>query len=463
MLRNLIKRIGQAFGGVLLLACVAYAVLLLTNLSDKSPTADIDEVNALLERGLPVVRSNNAYLYMLGFGVPPDDDPRAAGRVRYEWMERAAPTFPSDEDPLEDDYSFRLQRSDVVAELAKTCAESERECIGLLQTDNDASTEWLSEEAWLLKRYQTLIAIPDFKEGFTFELYAPTARYSVILEGQRLHLINAWRSATNADTTAVKAALERDLVFWRMVLRNSDAIIAKLIATTSIERNFKLGTLILRRLPLEQQTDAIPPSWRTPIADAERSMSRPFANEAVFFSDFTTDALTDNQNLITNWTGGTELPLLDNVLWVVLKPFWQTQDSINGYATLMLDLAHLFYVPYNEIPKAVALAKEKQESTFRSFSRLYNFTGDLVLGNSIADFSSYAVRVSDLEGIRRAALLASTIRSNGDSNRDVGQYVLTSELVDPYSDEPFEWLADTGLIVFHGLEPNERARHEFIY
>lgn len=85
-------------------------------------------------------------------------------------------------------------------------------------------------------------------------------------DGQRLHIADAWQSASESDAEAVRSALERNLVYWRMVLKNSDALITKMIATAAVIRHFKLGNLVLRKLPQEVAADGIPDSWRRQIS-----------------------------------------------------------------------------------------------------------------------------------------------------------------------------------------------------
>jgi hypothetical protein len=211
--------------------------------------------------------------------------------------------------------------------------------------------------------------------------------------------------------------------------------------------------------------DGIPASWRAAISDAERSMKRTLAGEWAFFDASTKRIVFDLGNPLGNWTALTDATTGDRLAGALLEPFFQPQDLSNRYARLMLDLGNAFNVPYDEIPRAVGLADELQESTYRPFSRLYNFTGDVVfMGVSQWSVSDYAVRVSDLEGIRRAALLVAELRAAGTSKDDVAQRVSESEIVDPYTNDPFTWLDSEGTIVFHGLERNKaRSQHKIIF
>ncbi len=463
MVRRLAKTLGWLLSGVFGLALLAYAILFVANLEDRPPIAEIAALKALQDPASPVVSDDNSYLYMLGFSGPPDADPMALGRERFRWMEKARPAFRTDDDPLCDDYNYRAVRSDAVAELAQACSESEAECLRALQSGSETVEQWLADERWLLDRYRSLTDMAEFREAIPFEFLAPMPSYYFMFEGQRLHIVGAWRSATEADAAAVNAALERDLVYWRLVLENSDALITKMIATAAIIQHFKLGNLVLRRLPQVVAAEGVPASWHRQISDNERSMKRSLAGEWTYFDASVRKVVADNENPFGDWTGITDSTTWDRVAWVVLEPFWQHQDVTNRHARLMLDLGKAFDVPYDEVPIAISLADDMQESAYRPFSRLYNFTGDLIMSANTGTVSNYALRVSDLEGIRRAALLVAELRADGVTRDEVAQRMLVSEIVDPYTDEPFTWHDGNDAVVFNGLGPHDRSQHELIY
>jgi hypothetical protein len=74
-----------------------------------------------------------------------------------------------------------------------------------------------------------------------------------------------------------------------------------------------------------------------------------------------------------------------------------------------------------------------------------------------------AKRVADVEGARRAAVLATTLRSSGVSAEDVPAQLAASEIRDPYTNGPFAWDLKEKAIVFTGLVPGERGRHDLKY
>lgn len=79
------------------------------------------------------------------------------------------------------------------------------------------------------------------------------------------------------------------------------------------------------------------------------------------------------------------------------------------------------------------------------------------------DFGEYASRLTDLEGVRRATLVAIALREAKVAHADVAATLSTSELRNPYNDQPFAWDSEAGAIFFRGLALGERGEHRIYY
>jgi hypothetical protein len=79
------------------------------------------------------------------------------------------------------------------------------------------------------------------------------------------------------------------------------------------------------------------------------------------------------------------------------------------------------------------------------------------------NYFDYGARVSDIEGVRRAALAAVSLRASNVRVENVEQALPTSGLTDPYHGRPFEWAATEGAIRFRGLQEGERGEHLLHY
>ena len=79
------------------------------------------------------------------------------------------------------------------------------------------------------------------------------------------------------------------------------------------------------------------------------------------------------------------------------------------------------------------------------------------IGREIAfAFDAAGARVAVIEGVRRAALTAVTLRAANVKEQDVPAAVRETALRNPYDDHALEWNETLRAIVFHGLGPDDR-------
>ncbi len=142
----------------------------------------------------------------------------------------------------------------------------------------------------------------------------------------------------------------------------------------------------------------------------------------------------------------------------------QLQETSNRHASLLTNLADSLHVSYDRYPEAVEHARAIQVEAAAEFpSRIYNFVGDFLFSVGDSDLVSYAVRVADLEGVRRLALAAAELRSEGVAVDGVTRALARLAVTDPYTGTPFEWDGDAGTLIFKGLGLRNDGRYEIVY
>ena len=149
-------------------------------------------------------------------------------------------------------------------------------------------------------------------------------------------------------------------------------------------------------------------------------------------------------------------------------PLYQEQDTINLFAEHQLVMARVFQVPLNKYPAVVAEVRDRNNKTANDlfpYGAVYNLPGAWLFAITLlgSDMTSYFVRVSDVEGVRRVALAAATLRASGVESRDVSAALANAEQRDPYTNQPFVWDEASQSIVFTGLESGERHEHRIYY
>ncbi|MFC0682603.1 hypothetical protein ACFFGH_32645 [Lysobacter korlensis] len=443
-------------GGLLALAALLYAALLVINWKDEAPSAAAERMVAL-ERGRPAVADEaNGFVHALGLAAPEDADPVAFGRERKRWLDTyVAPPggYGSTEFPTKD-ADYRASRSLEVAALAKACSEGV-ECLNALNAKPGVLGQWLAGEQWLLDRYRTMIALSDWRETTPRHISAPLPSYHHPIEMQKLHLLAVREHAIAGEAEVVRDLLERDLVFWRQVLASSDLLISKMIATAAVKRHFVLGNLALRELPADVAADAVPVSWLTPLTANERSMERALAGEWHFGAAAISAALSQ-EGLGPKPTG---------IAWLgdrLGRPLLKPQATLNLSAERMARLTEAARAPYPDLREAMSVAHagvDREASAFRFYNPAGSVLDSIAAG---ADYSRYIARTSDIEGLRRAAVLTAELRAAGVSASAADEAIKRAGLRDPYSDEPFSWNEAERAVVFEGAEPGDRGRHALL-
>lgn len=437
------------------LVVAAYLALLAINWRDAPPSADAARLSAMLRDRPAVADADNGFVHALGLTAPRDADPVALGAQRKAWLEAfVAPAEGADAGGFPGvDVDVRGARSSAVAALAAACAEADT-CADALRADPAALAQWLSSEQWLLDRYRRMLDTRAWRETIPRHPRAPLAGYQHALDAQRLHLLAVRQLAVDGDAALVRDHLDRDLAFWRTVLASSDLLITRMVAGAAVRRHLAFGHLALRELPPGQVHAAVPPAWRQPLAAAERSLVRVFAGEWHYVSGGLEMAMASG----AAGSPGTAWQRMSDRL---VRPLYQPQDTVNDSAARLVRLGELSRLPYPALAAALGDATRGQPRAAPTL-RAYNPVGAILdaIGGDAA-YASYIARASDLEGVRRAALLAAMRRAADVAPRDAEVAIDDAALRDPYTGAPFGRDPASGAVVFVGLEPGPRGRHAF--
>lgn len=454
--------------GVVVLVAV-YLTALAINREDRPPSSEALEMAASLDAMPEVADEDNAYVYMLGFAAPRDADPRRVGGERADWIRRLRTDHGLSRDS--DPYSASLGTvwDPEPKDFFRECPHDtrQRECFAMLRDAGAELGAWLAEQDWVLERYETLLSYPRWREIRTLDHRSPYPSFSNVSLARRAWFLEAWSRANRGDAPGVREVLGDELEFWRLVLAESHSLLMKMIAASHIKDHFERSNLILKRLPAERVARAVPASWRKPLSAAERSLRRVLAFELRFARNHL-ESLGSTTEHHSGWVDIEPEPpsfmqRLDNSS---AGAFIQTQDFLNKRARAHSLIADAVEEPYERIPAALerAASAQARETGHNAWHEgLYNFVGDILREMDAGAYEDYAPRVSDIEGVRRAALLAAELRSRGIAPSGVEAELANAELTNPYTGEPFTWDAESGGIVFDGIARRRDGRHVFWY
>lgn len=461
--KRILKWSAWLVGGVLALPVVLYLVVLLINLRDRPPSEFALRMESTYRHRPTVADSDNAFIYVMGFSVAQDADPYAMGLRRVEWLRNHA-EHPEAPDPLQG-REYELPRAPAIQKIREACGLEYANCDAALAGSDATLLEWLATEQWRLDRYGRLLGMSGWLETVPSDLTAPLPAYAPVMEGQRLLLAKVYHFAGQQDPNNARELLDQDAQFWRGVLASSDILISRMIAVAALTRNFTMGNLALRRLPPDMQPTAMPEAWRTPLTEAELSWLRSFAGEWAFGQNVLRQMVIQN-SIPTAVSWEEERGWLSGLRDLATVPLFQLQDSGNQRAEMLVGAAEALQVPIERFTAGLSAAKDilaAPEARFGTFANLYNPVGDVLTAIGSSSYAVYPPRVADVEGVRRAAVLATELRSRKIDEQNIDAELAASSLRTPYTGEPFAWDAEQHAIVFIGLVPGERGRHALKY
>ncbi|MEN1940782.1 hypothetical protein WCE39_06735 [Luteimonas sp. MJ174] len=425
----MLQSIAWAVAALVALPVIAYLALLAINWNDEPPSAGTEQLVAMKRDRPPLADAANGYIHALGIAATADMDPVQLGGARNAYIETFVSTSAADGYPALPgrNAEYRAGRSPEVVALAAACGDDHPACAETLGAHPGALAQWLASEQWLLDRYRRMLATAAWREAIPVDANTPLAGYQHALEGQKLHLLAAWQQALAPDPAAVRDLLEQDLVFWREVLASSDLLISKMVAVAAVRRNFAFGNLALRELPRDLASAAVPPSWRQPLTLAERSLARPLGGEWQVIGASLRMAMSPEAQ------AGAAAGLAERLQ----RPLFKEQATLNLFAARMLHLGAMSELPYRDVGQALEGLPQSEEGALQGL-RPYNLVGAVMASVPAPTYVNYIARISDLEGERRAVLLAATLRGAGIQRDDMAAAVRDAPLRGPYDEAPFE-------------------------
>ena len=441
-----------------------YLFALAVNWRDQPPNAEALELAAAATPD-PIPDSANAYVYVLGFAVPRVGDPALIGATRADWIRALAADTEIDRasDPYPGSAPEFQQIPEPLAAVLTPCSTPDASCVAAFDAATGTLREQLDAQRPLIERYRTLLGLRAWRDVTTSDARGPLASYAEVGYARRLFLLDTWLLAAAGDVNEVRARLETDLALWRMALAESDSLYSKIIAAAYVRQHFAWGNLILRRLPAERRADGVPEAWRKTLTAAERSLRRTLKNEwrVVNSSIQSMKAhglavprparVADPRSTFARVATQLELALL------------QPQATANRYAAVFAKLEKLVNLPYAELGAALEHAPEFDEPPTGVFAVTYNLLGNALATPDPSLLANYGVRIADLEGARRAAMLTVDLRVLKIPAELAGAMIPLAAVRDPYTGGPFAWTAEPATVSFTGLERGPGAHHTFLY
>ena len=220
MLRKILKGIAWTAVGLIALCILLYAVVLAINWRDREPSATALRFERLFNERPRVPDAENGHIYVLGFNALVGQTPRELGVKRAAWIQESIRQgrWELSKDPETRTTDLRETRDPIISEFIKACGTGSVECPKAMDEADPVLDLWSRSEPWLLGRYRALLAHPSWLEPGPYDVNAPLPAYGLVMDGQRLLLLNARALARKGDSAGVRSLLEEEVRFWRIYM-----------------------------------------------------------------------------------------------------------------------------------------------------------------------------------------------------------------------------------------------------
>lgn len=419
-------------GGTLALLVLAYGILLLINLHDEQPSDAALTLASALPQGPAPDDANNAYLYLAGLGAPAEGDPVAYGRA---WLDWSLLPFRQRELTPEPELLQGHSLGEEVLDLLTPCKEASRACLTALEQQDAQLPSLVAPHQWLVDRYRTLLTRERWHEPPPTDYHVLFINYGLAMQVRRLAFISHWHQARAGNLDSGLMLAEQDARFWRLAMREARTLLSKMVATEALRQNLLWTNALLKAAPT-YSGNRLPTVWHEPLTLQERSMLRAYAGELELGDRILEAALAGG----LSYQGEAVEYASDLDMWLMrtLRPLIQPQACHNEVAGWFVALEDAYTQPYVSLPDAAekqrALADERM--TFRM--QIYNPIA-WRLTSGYAESEDYGLRVADIEGVRRALIVADSMRAAGVQASDVSAAIARHEITDPYTGEPLGW------------------------
>ena len=242
-----------------------------------------EELHPDLQRLVPprnVSMDGNAYPWIYGFPSADDRDFRQSGldivaalRQRFAAGEQVTLTAEETDRILgSGNDSETLGRQFP----ALACnARFELDCADRLLADIAESARFDSRLLLLLSRYETILGASRFEENQEFDAYTPLPDYRLLMEISRIRLA----ASLGGEPVPFIADVQRDIAFWKLMLRDGQSLVAKMVALAGIRNDLTFLSALMRRQPLDDSVLEAIGAAVAPLDDAQRDIGETFLAE----------------------------------------------------------------------------------------------------------------------------------------------------------------------------------------
>lgn len=390
-----------------------------------------------------VLEEENAYFSLLGFNAAPGRDVHRVGVMLANAAEKAYQADPNGAPP---DTGKFLGSNPLrfAGDASVLCGHREIGCLEHYDNHVAAIRDMLSTNRALVDRYYDLYRYPRFKETI-----AITVRSLVPTYPNEIHKLLLAKVALEVQRNRLTPALEavqNDMRFWRMVLRDCHDLISKAVAAAYLQQDVFLLSDIIRSRRLDNTQVAVAQEILRPLNQVERDMSGTVRRE------FTMTVQLYQRLGSLNAESSKHMWRKTKSQDVLARPLFNANATINMAYEMIKDTVNLASLPAHEFMKRIQNAHPSEPSR-NPLHYIYNPLGKILFAMGQPEFSPYIGRLHNLDALIRLVGLQLEIKRKGIGDEDIGEFQKGSDpdYHNPYMRKPMQWDPEKRTLSFKGI------------
>lgn len=380
-----------------------------------------------------VAESTNAYYYLIGLNFPAASEPAADGKAVVAWYNKTVLQDKQFTDFYQYPPDFEKKRSALRVKGSVPRFYEDDKNSGMLEfaaSNPQNMKELLRHNELLLSRYQTLLTYRQYHEPLELGIWMPLPGSSASLELHRLYLLSLGQQAHQGNLAAAIKGVQQTMEFWQAMSSADTSLIMKFQAFSA------LRSILYLAAELASHPD-IRPEQRQVLAKVFQFNTGKLHAVGVLQSE----AIWAERTMATfRMLAKKSRNPVDWLLLAWLKP------------NTMMNQLHAQYMHDNQLAKlsAPALVEYMQKHggidpiQVRKFDLpfIYSPLGEAQAIKSYAlQYTGYARRLHDLEGIRRLALVKLMASKKRVTPTSTPAFLAAAgpKLSNPYTGEHMMW------------------------
>ena len=430
-----------------LLVAVISGVLLI-NLFDQSLHPDIPAFADFSRETVPA--EQNAYFALMGQGVASQSDPHLQGMELVNYVNRIMDKGKHhDVRAMEiPDRLYGNGKIQLRGDINTLCERDAPRCLPAYRQKARRIAQMLRDNQVLITRTYRLYHYPHYRETIQETHVAPWPMYNAL--GSDLILAKIGLQAMRGEQLQALEALEQEVRFWRMVLRESRMLLTKMVAVTRLKRGFRLASEIMAAYPPTNAQAAVLMRILAPLGAGELDMARAFRSEFIF-----EQGMVESISVAAMADADTDTD--KKLMWTFMELFlFKRNATINLIYARNRDLAALGTLPADEFLNRIQRqANAASRLSWPSWHFAYNPIGKILGEISIPDYIRYIGRIHNLDGLLRLVKLQLLMQQRGAGSMQDADFLVDPALINPYTRQPMGWDPTSRTLYFQGLREQQ--------